>query len=140
MTTDGPVTWLKVNKDQVGYYRVNYPVEMWEGLSSSLMQSPGLFSAADRAHLISDAFALADAGQLNYSIALNLTKYLSKEMEYVPWSVAISRLINIRNRLYNTDKYYEFLVFARQLLANVYQKISWTVGDNHLEKYVAQIK
>lgn len=135
ITTDEAVAWLKLNKNQVGYYRVNYPTQMWEALSTSLQKSPEMFSAGDRAHLLSDAFALADAGQLDYSIPLNLTKYLSHELEYVPWTVAISRLIAIRNLLYNTEKFYEFNQFARQLLANVYKNVTWTIGDNHLEKY-----
>uniref|UniRef100_A0A1A9WMJ1 Aminopeptidase n=1 Tax=Glossina brevipalpis TaxID=37001 RepID=A0A1A9WMJ1_9MUSC len=117
----------------VGYYLVNYPEDMWRALNSALIETRDAFSAADRAHLISDVFALADASQLNYSIALDLSKYLENEVEYVPWSVGVSRLANIRNLVYYTELYSNFVNYARQLLNNVYEKVSWDVGDDHLE-------
>uniref|UniRef100_A0A1B0AGP0 glutamyl aminopeptidase n=1 Tax=Glossina pallidipes TaxID=7398 RepID=A0A1B0AGP0_GLOPL len=127
------VKWIKFNKNQVGYYLVNYPEDMWRALNSALVENRDSFSTADRAHLISDVFALADASQLNYSIALDLSKYLENEVEYVPWSVGVSRLANIRNLVYYTELYSNFVNYARQLLSKVYEVVSWDVGDNHLQ-------
>ena len=42
---------------------------------------------ADRASLLNDAFSLADSGELNYEIALDMIGYLKREVEYVPWAV-----------------------------------------------------
>lgn len=102
--------WIKLNKDQVGYYRVNYPVEQWKTLSEVLVKEPNVFSVADRSNLLNDAFSLAEATQLSYDIALDLTQYLEKETEYVPWSVAVSKLSVIRRLLYYTKHYPKFLV------------------------------
>jgi len=30
-------TWIKLNKDQIGYYRVNYPEDMWQSLTEALI-------------------------------------------------------------------------------------------------------
>ncbi|XP_065354225.1 glutamyl aminopeptidase-like isoform X3 [Calliphora vicina] len=133
VTTPAAVDWIKFNKNQVGYYRVNYPTDMWQSLTKALFESRGDFSVADRAHLINDVFVLADAGQVDYSIALELSKYLEKELDYVPWSVAASRLSAIKNLLYFTDMYRDFVDYARQLLRTAYDSVTWTVGDDHLQ-------
>jgi len=57
-------------------------------------------SAADRSNLIHDAFSLAKANYLPYDIALNMTKYLSKEYHYVPWDVAATNLPTLSEHLY----------------------------------------
>lgn len=134
ITTAATVEWIKFNKNQVGYYRVNYPTDMWQSFSTVLLESRGVFSVADRAHLINDVFILADAGQVDYSIALDLSQYLENELDYVPWSVAASHLSAIKNLLYFTDLYRDFVDHARQLLKGAYESVTWDVGDDHLQK------
>lgn len=102
--------WIKFNKDQVGYYRVNYELNVWEALSAALSSKIDQFSIADRAHLLNDAFSLAEATQLPYEVPLNLTKYLAKEKYNVPWSVASSKLSSIRKLMSHTENYSKFLV------------------------------
>lgn len=102
--------WLKLNKNQVGYYRVNYPVAQWKSFSDILTKEPHTFTTADRAHLLNDAFSLAEATQLDYDVALELTRFLKNEMEYVPWTVGISKLSVIRKLVYYTVDYPNFLV------------------------------
>ncbi|XP_017484575.1 PREDICTED: glutamyl aminopeptidase-like [Rhagoletis zephyria] len=133
ITLNSTADWIKFNKNQVGYYRVNYAPEQWQQLTNALISARGQFSNADRAHLINDAFSLADASQLDYSIALNLVLYLEKELDYVPWSVASSRLLDISNLLYYTDSYRDFVVFARKLIVNAYENVTWTVSTDHLD-------
>lgn len=53
------------------------------------------FSVSDKAHLLEESFSIAQSGELSYEIPLKFTKYLVKEINYVPWSViASSKLIN----------------------------------------------
>uniref|UniRef100_A0A1I8P3V9 Aminopeptidase n=1 Tax=Stomoxys calcitrans TaxID=35570 RepID=A0A1I8P3V9_STOCA len=127
------VEWIKINKNQVGYYRVNYPLDMWKSIIKALIYTRGVFSNADRTHLLSDVFALADAGQLEYGIAMDLSKYLAKELDYVPWSVAAERLCVIKNLLSATDLYCDFVKYARLLLKNAYQSVTWDVSVDHLQ-------
>ncbi|XP_054747725.1 glutamyl aminopeptidase [Anastrepha obliqua] len=133
ITLSAAVDWIKFNKNQVGYYRVNYAPEQWLELTNALINARGQFSNADRAHLINDVFALAAASQLDYSIALNFSTYLEKELDYVPWSVASSSLGNLRNLLYYTDSFRDFVVFVRKLLVNAYQSVTWEVSADHLD-------
>lgn len=102
--------WIKFNKDQFGYYRVNYGVEDWKRLSDALLADKEQFSISDRAHLLNEAFSLAAASQLDYDIALDLTRYLKDETEYVPWRVAIDKLSELKSRLYYTEHHETFTV------------------------------
>ncbi|KAM8706835.1 hypothetical protein ACLKA7_011004 [Drosophila subpalustris] len=133
ITVPSTATWVKLNKDQVGYYRVNYAKEQWTALSSALKSSRETFSTADRAHLLNDANALAEAAQLDYAIALELSTYLENEVDYVPWSVGTASLSSLRSRVYYTNLYKNFTVYARKLLTPIVEKVTFTVGENHLE-------
>ncbi|KAH8399404.1 hypothetical protein KR215_009738 [Drosophila sulfurigaster] len=133
ITVPSTVTWIKFNKDQVGYYRVNYDEAQWASLTSALKSSRLTFSTADRAHLLNDANALAEAGQLAYAITLELSTYLESEEDYVPWSVGTAMLTSLRNRVYYTNQYKNFTVYGRKLLTPIVEKLTYTVGEDHLE-------
>merc|ERR1712142_1073354 len=87
--------WIKVNADQVGFYRVNYDKENWVALAQQLNTFHRIFSGADRSNLIDDAFALANVGRLNFVQALDMTEYLKKEQDYVPFETATRSLESI---------------------------------------------
>jgi glutamyl aminopeptidase len=129
------VNWIKINKDQIGYYRVNYETSMWESLTEALKADINIMSVLDRAHLLHDAFSLAQAQQIEYSTALKMTEFLSKEAEFVSWDVVSTKLKNIRNLLYNTDIATEFKSYVVSLVDSAYEKVNWNVDtDKHLEK------
>ncbi|KAJ1522082.1 hypothetical protein ONE63_002393 [Megalurothrips usitatus] len=93
---DASVQWIKLNHNQRAYYRVMYDEQGWAALISALNQKLEQIDAVDRAGLISDAFSLADAEELKYETALELTQYLKNEVSFVPWdagSTAISTLL-----------------------------------------------
>ncbi|XP_053945175.1 glutamyl aminopeptidase-like [Anastrepha ludens] len=125
--------WIKFNYDQIGYYRVNYPATLWEKLANQLIEGPNSFSVSDRAGLLNDAFSLADATQLSYDTALNMTEYLSKETEYVPWYVAASKLTSLKRLLMFTEIYVNYKKYASELIKPIYQNVTWTVGNDHLQ-------
>ncbi|XP_061399843.1 glutamyl aminopeptidase [Musca vetustissima] len=126
--------WLKFNNHQVGYYRVNYEYDMWEEIISTLVATPEKFDIADRAHLLNDVFALADASQISYEVALDMTKYLEKESDFVPWYVAATKLQALQGNLMQTDIYVDYLMYARSLINKVYKEVTWNVDeDNHLK-------
>jgi len=118
----------------VGYYRVNYDTDLWTALADQLVAEPSSFSAGDRASLLNDAFALADSTQLPYETAFELTRYLNKEADYVPWSVAASRLTSLKRTLYYTSSYAKYKKYATALIEPIYRDLTWTVGEDHLDK------
>lgn len=44
--------------------------------------------AVSRAQLLDDAFDFAQTNQLSYATFLNLTRFLAKDIDYVPWAAA----------------------------------------------------
>lgn len=52
------VKWIKANVNQSGFYRVNYDESMWAAIIEALHKNHSVFSPADRAGLIDDAFTL----------------------------------------------------------------------------------
>ncbi|RZF47936.1 hypothetical protein LSTR_LSTR008740 [Laodelphax striatellus] len=87
--------WVIFNVQHKGFYRVNYDEENWMRIIKQLKTDHTKIGAINRAQLIDDAFSLARAGKLNHSIAFELTTYLKKETEYVPWVAAIRQFNEI---------------------------------------------
>lgn len=69
------VKWYKVNINQTGFYRVKYDPYGWSNLFELLERGPDehILSPTDRANLIDDAFSFMFMGDLEPSIALNIT-------------------------------------------------------------------
>ncbi|GAB0087436.1 Aminopeptidase [Sergentomyia squamirostris] len=129
-----PHDWIKFNKDQIGFYYVNYPETMWKSLSSALLADMTVLSVSDRSQLLNDVFYLADSTAISYEVALNLTQYLKNEDQYVPWVVAASRLQNVYNLMYQTDLVPLIEKYVLQLVEKAYQSIGWSAGgDDHLK-------
>ena len=59
----------------------------------------------DRSNLLDDAFNLARAEILSYDLALNMTLYLDKETDYVPWDTAGNGFFYLSNMLKFTGDY-----------------------------------
>ncbi|XP_017111880.1 glutamyl aminopeptidase [Drosophila elegans] len=128
------VQWIKLNVRQTGYYRVNYDESLWTLLIQELTSNPNSFDIADRAHLLNDAFALADASHLSYRVPLEMTAYLAQERDFVPWYVAANKLISLHRSLMFSEGYVSFVTYARSLLTGVYEEVGWTVdANNHLK-------
>jgi aminopeptidase N len=95
-----------------GYYRVNYDAQNWKLIIVHL-KNPKTYqqiAPANRAQLIDDALNLARGGYLSYDIALDVTRYLSHEREYVPWKAAINAINFIDAMLLRSGDYYKFKV------------------------------
>lgn len=88
----------------------------------------------DRAHLINDVFSLAEATQVKYATALQLTAYLKNDGDYVPWSVASSKLAGLKTSLYYTELFAKFSKFGQSIVRGPYEQTEWTVGDDQLAK------
>lgn len=89
-----------------GFYRVNYMEDNWLSLIKQLNDQPTSIHVINRARLIDDAFNLARAGQLNYSIPLRLTQYLEKEDDIIPWFSAMNGLNYVLDRMRRSENGY----------------------------------
>lgn len=78
--------WVVFNKQQFGYYRVNYDEDIWTAIINVLnSDSYTSIHVTNRAQLIDDAFSLAKGGYIDYRIAFDVLKYLVRENDFFPW-------------------------------------------------------
>ena len=93
-----------------GYYRVNYDDENWKMIIKQLNVDHTKIHVINRAQLIDDALNLARVGLLKYELALDVTSYLNKETEYIPWSAALTGLRYLEEMLKRSAAYGNFKV------------------------------
>ena len=113
--------WLKFNVGQYGFYRVNYPEAEWNNFAELLMNNHEVLSTKDRAHLLNDAFSLAESGHVPYSIPLAMTKYLKKEQSLIPWESAYDKIVTMGQLLIDTPTYPLFRKVINWLIKVVLQ-------------------
>ncbi|XP_046648039.1 aminopeptidase N-like [Daphnia pulicaria] len=121
------IQWVIFNIDQVGYYRVNYDQHNWHLIIQQLTEDPREISVINRAQLIDDAFNLARTGLLDYSITLNLTHYLQREVEYIPWRSAASGIKFLDSMLCRTKIYGIFQDYVIRMVDGFFHH----VGESH---------
>ncbi|XP_030828452.1 glutamyl aminopeptidase isoform X2 [Strongylocentrotus purpuratus] len=131
---EGASKWFKVNTKQSGMYRVNYETSTWRALIDQLRTNHTVLSAADRANLINDVFNLAWAGHVNYSIALDLSKYLINETEYVPIETGLDSLSSIGSLLYGTTGYYYYKDYVFKLFRERVSSLGKEDTGEHLDR------
>ncbi|NXR04536.1 AMPN Aminopeptidase, partial [Sagittarius serpentarius] len=85
-------SWLLLNLNVSGYFRVNYNQENWDQLLKQLSTSHQVIPVINRAQIIDDAFNLARAKYVNVTLALSTTRFLSRETAYMPWEAALNNL------------------------------------------------
>ncbi|XP_029679399.1 aminopeptidase N-like [Formica exsecta] len=78
--------WIIANLQQSGYYRVNYDSENWNRITTYLnSEEYTKIHVLNRAQIIDDSFHLAIQEQQSFSLFWNLTRYLSRETDYIAW-------------------------------------------------------
>lgn len=126
--------WLIVNKQERGYYRVNYDEDNWSLIANYLnSDNYNKINRLNRAQLLDDAFNLARSGRLDYQYPLELAKYIARETDYIPLYSFFQALTFINVEFAASDEYpalqvsfvstfnlgqSETLIFFRNLLWN----------------------
>ncbi|CAG9794999.1 unnamed protein product [Diatraea saccharalis] len=95
--------WVIFNKQQTGFYRVNYDDYTWD-LITTLLRGPNrtLVHEFNRAQIVNDVFQFARSGLMSYTRAFNILSFMRFETEYAPWAAAISGFNWVRNRFVRT--------------------------------------
>ncbi|XP_033100366.1 glutamyl aminopeptidase-like [Anneissia japonica] len=129
--------WVIANLNQTGYYRVNYDQTTWDNLIDELIKNHEVIPIADRSGLIDDSFNLAKAGQIDYFIPLNMTKYFIKETEYIPWDTAYSNLNWISEILRYRPVFADWRKYIQRQVKPLLDSLTWDdAGTTHLESYL----
>ncbi|XP_066576726.1 glutamyl aminopeptidase [Amia ocellicauda] len=130
---------LKVNREHLGFYRVNYHTADWDRISEKLSTSHKAFLTGDRAGLIDDVFSLARASLLDYGYAFNLTKYISAESEYIVWERLASSISYVRTMLKDDDTIYpKFQTYFRNQVKNISTQLGWEDTGDHLTRLLRE--
>ncbi|XP_075971875.1 membrane alanyl aminopeptidase-like [Anticarsia gemmatalis] len=97
--------WVIFNKQQSGFYRVNYDATTWALITQALRASATRqqIHEYNRAQIIDDVFIMARSGLLPYARALNIISFLEFEDQYAPWIAAITGFNFARRRLAHND-------------------------------------
>ena len=125
--------WLKVNPDQVGFYRVNYGGDGWERLRPAVEGME--VSAIDRLGLQNDAFALARAAYLPVTQFLSLAQSYVNETNAIVWE-DISANFGKIDLLVTDEPYYDsFAAMMRAIYGPASERVGWEArpGERELD-------
>ncbi|XP_033491056.2 aminopeptidase N-like [Epinephelus lanceolatus] len=140
MKTTG-AEWVLANLDVVGYYRVNYDQGNWDKLLNVLTTNHELIPVINRAQLVDDAFNMARAKVIRTELALDTTKYLNKEREYMPWESALTNLDFFYLMFDRSEVYGPMQTYLRKQVTPLFKYYenmtdSWSkVPDGHMDQY-----
>jgi aminopeptidase N len=128
--------WLIFNKQQFGYYRVNYDLKNWAFISSQL-SGPGFrnIHALNRAQLIDDSHYLARSGQLPLKVALEILSYLHQETDLTPLRAAMDEIQFVVKKFAGHEQYSEL----RQYLHGTFEAIYNNVKASSMSEYYRQL-
>ncbi|XP_015606016.1 aminopeptidase N [Cephus cinctus] len=130
--------WLIINKQQTGYYRVNYDDTNWALITKYLNSNKYKnIHVHNRAQLIDDSLNLARSGRLSYSVTFDLLTHLVQEVDYVPWYAAFTGFSFLKRMLANTKEYDTFKAFVLHLVTALVEDVGYDAlkDDEHLTKF-----
>ncbi|XP_029162428.1 aminopeptidase N-like [Nylanderia fulva] len=126
--------WVIVNKQQIGYYRVNYDAENWQRIAHYLNSENYIkIHVLNRAQIIDDAFHLAMEKKLNFSIFWDIVGYLPKrEIDYIAWYPMIKAFEYLSNFFAIIN------VYDKDFLWTVLQRAAFTIKNmlDHEREYI----
>lgn len=127
--------WMLLNVNQVGYYRVNYDIKNWKLLIDQLNSNHKLISTTNRAQILDDIFELARSAVIDYRFAMEATKYLKSERDYLPWDTVLMSFSYIDDMLQRTPLYGEWKGYIADLIEPYYARYKdseWTIRGKSL--------
>jgi puromycin-sensitive aminopeptidase len=132
---NGTCSWIKINVDQAGFYRVKYDDSLAAGLRNAT-ESQSLTSI-DRYGILDDSFALTMARQQSLASLLTLCSAYKKELDYT----VLSNLIAISYKVVKigADANQELMSGIKHFFIGVFQfaagKLGWDPkqGESHLD-------
>nr|WHB18095.1 membrane alanyl aminopeptidase-like protein [Dioryctria abietella] len=117
--------WVLLNKQQTGFYRVNYDDYTWNLIALALQGSDrNVIDEYNKAQIVNDLFQFARSGLITYTRAFSLLSFLQYETEYAPWVAAITGFTWLRNRFASTL----YLPLLNNLIATWAQTVIADVG------------
>ncbi|KAJ8003221.1 hypothetical protein DPEC_G00167150 [Dallia pectoralis] len=127
--------WVLANVNCTGYFRVNYDPANWDRLVSQLERDLHKIPVINRGQLIDDAFNLARAKQINVTLALNTTKYLRNDTEYIPWESALRNLDYFILMFDRSEVYGPIQAYMRYQVSGLYEHFeNFTMNSTAIDR------
>ncbi|KAJ1544061.1 hypothetical protein HK405_008920, partial [Cladochytrium tenue] len=124
---DGSAQYLLLNAGRHGFYRVMYPLEVWNVIVDWVRKD--VLGPADKLGVISDAFELNLAGVLDdVTVPLRLAKSLADEVDFAVWTTALRELKFVEDTLVLDSNAPLFDKFQRRILQNLVGTLSWNAS------------
>ena len=123
--------WLKINFGEAGFYRTAYSKELLERLVKPVQNK--ILSPRDRLGIIRDLFALAEAGVIPTTDALEFLKAYKKEDNYTVWlelAMGLARLEQLLARRSLGEVGLQKLTLA--LFSPVAKRLGWSKRKNEI--------
>lgn len=100
MSTFDASKWYIFNKQQLGYYRVNYDFANWHMLLVTLnSEHYEDIHVLNRAQIMSDVLAFGASGLVDYELVVGMLGYLENETDYIPWA-SVGDFLNMLDSLF----------------------------------------
>ncbi|KAF4313531.1 Peptidase M1 alanine aminopeptidase/leukotriene A4 hydrolase [Botryosphaeria dothidea] len=120
-------SFYKLNADQTGFYRTNYPPERLLKLG----ENKDKLSIEDKIGLVGDAAGLAQSGDATTAAFLALLEGLQSESEYIVWQQILLTLGNVRSIFSENEEISKGLrLLTRKLVTPATDKIGWEFAKN----------
>jgi len=129
--------WFIVNRQQTGFYRVNYDINSWRRLIDTLNSDRfESIAVVNRAQIIDDLFNLARATYVNYDLLMNATKYLTRERHHLPWKAFFNGLSYVYERFEQQMDEGYLTKYVVNLTSMMYDRVGFhdQKADKHLDK------
>ena len=117
---------LKLNLNGAGNYRVEYDDRSWELLLKALPK----LGVEDRVNLMSDAWALVQAGRASASLYFGLVEKLAASTDLAEREQIINVLDSVNGLLVGSSERERFQRYARSLLRLTFSTLGWEPKPN----------
>ncbi|KAH8656940.1 aminopeptidase-like protein [Tricladium varicosporioides] len=120
-------TFYKINKDNAGFYRTNYPPARLAKLSTQVDR----LSISDKIGLIGDAGALSISGEAATPGLLAFVEGLQSETNYLVWSQVLGSLGTVKSVFSENTAVSDGLKnFTLKLISPATEKIGWETSTS----------
>ncbi len=119
-----------LNVQETGYFRVNYDADNWRDLAEVLLSDREQVGRLNRAQVYDDSINLARAGQLGYPAALNLSRALEIERDYIPLEAGLRALYYVNTMFRDTPDIVVLDAYMRRLVGPNYDELGFDIPDD----------
>lgn len=116
------VDWIKFNVDMSGYYMVHYTGQGWDSITRLLQHNHTALSSNDRASLVHNIFQLVRIDKVRLDVALELSKYLSKETKAMVVQQGFSELVPLYKLMEKRDMF-DFVNQMKDYVLNLFRPL-----------------